>query len=67
MASNEEIYQPKDAIGRSFQSALALGGAGLLISAVRNTLTRQNVGAWGVITRSGGIIGTFGLTLFIGR
>lgn len=36
------------------------GGVGLLASAVQNTLTRQNVGPWGVLTRTGGTIGIFG-------
>ncbi|KAL8907841.1 MAG: hypothetical protein Q9207_001164 [Kuettlingeria erythrocarpa] len=38
---------------------MILGGAGLFLSAVQNTLTRQNVTGWGVFTRTGGTIGMF--------
>ena len=61
MAAEEEVYKPQDAVAQSVQATLIVGGAGLLISTVQNTLTRQNVGAWGVITRTGGTIGIFGL------
>ncbi|KAL8941659.1 MAG: hypothetical protein Q9216_002122 [Gyalolechia sp. 2 TL-2023] len=66
-SSDEPVYEPKDAISHSARSTMVLGGAGLFISAVQNALTRQNVGGWGVITRTGGTIvmfaaigGTFG-------
>lgn len=61
MASEDRpIYQPKDAISAAARSTMILGGAGLFLSAVQNTLTRQNVTGWGVITRTGGTIGMFG-------
>ena len=63
MAAEEEPYRPKDAISQSIQGTLIVGGAGLLISAVQNTLAKQNVGAWGIFTRTGGTVGTFGLIL----
>ncbi|KAL8975056.1 MAG: hypothetical protein Q9197_000719 [Variospora fuerteventurae] len=60
MASNDSpAYQPKDAVGAAARSTLILGGAGLFLSAVQNSLTRQNVTGWGVITRTGGTIGLF--------
>ncbi|KAL8988082.1 MAG: hypothetical protein Q9177_002787 [Variospora cf. flavescens] len=60
MASNDSpAYQPKDAVGGAARSTLILGGAGLFLSAVQNSLTRQNVTGWGVITRTGGTIGLF--------
>lgn len=39
---------------------MIVGGAGLFLSAVQNSLTRQNVTGWGVLTRTGGTIGIFG-------
>ena len=56
------VYQPKDAIGTSIKSTLIMGGAGTLVSAVQNALTKQNVTAWGVFTRTGGTIAIFGLS-----
>ena len=62
MASEEEEvrYEPKDAINATIKSTLILTGAGALTSATQNTLVRQNVTGWGIITRSGGTIATFG-------
>ncbi|KAL8959098.1 MAG: hypothetical protein Q9193_003980 [Seirophora villosa] len=60
MASDDRpVYQPKDAIGAAARSTMITGGAGLFLSAVQNSLTRQNVTGWGVITRTGGTIGLF--------
>ncbi|KAL8704062.1 MAG: hypothetical protein Q9201_002761 [Fulgogasparrea decipioides] len=60
MASEDKpIYQPKDAISASVQTTMIMGGAGLFISAVQNSLTRQNVTGWGVITRTGSTIWMF--------
>lgn len=55
------IYEPKDAIAQSVRSATFTGSAGLLLAAVQNTLTRENVGAFGVFTRFGGTIALFGM------
>ncbi|GAB7363301.1 hypothetical protein MBLNU230_g3582t1 [Neophaeotheca triangularis] len=55
----EEHYMPKDAIAGTLKATLATGTAGVLISSVQNTLTKQNVGAFGVVTRTGGTIGVF--------
>ncbi|KAL8872079.1 MAG: hypothetical protein Q9174_002230 [Haloplaca sp. 1 TL-2023] len=61
MASEEgTTYQPKDAISATVRSTMILGGAGLFLSAVQNSLTRQNVTGWGVITRTGSTIWMFG-------
>lgn len=54
-------YHPKDAVGNAIKATLVTGGAGAFISTIQNTLTKQNVGAWGVFTRSGGTIGVFGM------
>ena len=56
----EKTYQPQDAVGNGLYATLVTGGAGLTVSAVQNTLTRQNVGAWAVFTRTGGVITLFG-------
>ena len=53
-------YEPKDAIAQSVRSATFTGSAGLLLAAVQNTLSRENVGAFGVFTRFGGTIALFG-------
>ena len=65
MASEDEAaYHPKDAVGIAIESTLITGAAGLTVSAIQNTLTRQNVTGWGVFTRTGGIIAIFGQSLF---
>ena len=56
----EPRFQPQDALQLTFKTTLITGSAGLLFAAVQNTLTRQNVGAFGVFTRYGGTIGLFG-------
>ena len=55
------MYQPKDAVTASIKSTLVTGAAGALISSVQNTLTKQNVTAWGIFTRTGGTIAVFGM------
>ncbi|KAI0388863.1 hypothetical protein F5Y17DRAFT_470123 [Xylariaceae sp. FL0594] len=55
----ERFYHRKDAISAGIQGAMVGGGAGLLLSAVQNSLAKQNVGAWGVFTRTGGTIVSF--------
>ncbi|KAL0635929.1 hypothetical protein Q9L58_005067 [Maublancomyces gigas] len=52
-------FKPRDTIGLATKGTLILGGTGLFVSAVQNTLTKQNVGPFGVITRTGGTIATF--------
>lgn len=62
MAHHEEDhhYHPKDAISAATKAAALTGAVGLVGSAVQNTLARRNVGALGVLTRSGGTVGIFG-------
>ena len=60
MALEEPAYQPKDAVTAAIRSTMITGGAGTLLSAVQNTLTKQNVTAWGIFTRTGGTIAVFG-------
>ena len=54
------VYEPQDAIGKATQGVLICGSAGFLFSAVQNVMTRQNVGALGVLTRFGGTTAVFG-------
>ncbi len=61
MASEEPPYRPKDAVGIAIKSTMITGGAGAFVSAIQNTLTRSNVNAWGVFTRTGGTIAVFGM------
>ena len=56
----EETYHPQDAIGETIKAAGLMGGAGFAISAIQNSLSRQNIGALGVFTRYGSSIGYFG-------
>ncbi|KAL7269843.1 hypothetical protein RUND412_007470 [Rhizina undulata] len=54
-----EPFHRRDAIDATVKGTLIVGGAGLIMSAVQNTLTKQNVGPWGVVTRTGSTITTF--------
>lgn len=61
MAHHEhgDHYEPKDALRDSLRGIAVVGGAGALLSAVKNSLAKQNVGAMGFITRTGGTIALF--------
>ncbi|KAF2838590.1 hypothetical protein M501DRAFT_1004358 [Patellaria atrata CBS 101060] len=62
MSSDQEQqkhYKPKDAIKSTIQTTMITATFGGFISAVQNTLTKQNVGAMGIFTRTGGTIGVF--------
>ena len=54
-------YQPKDAVNGALKTTLLTGSVGLFASAVQNTLVKRNVGPMGVLVRSGGTIGIFGM------
>jgi hypothetical protein len=60
MASEGEHYQPHDAVKAAITATMVTGGAGTLVAAIENSLSKRNVGAWGVFTRSGSTIGIFG-------
>ncbi|KAI9773335.1 MAG: hypothetical protein M1840_007550 [Geoglossum simile] len=59
MAPEQAAFQPKDAIGAAIKATMVTGSAGALISGIQNTLAKQNIGAWGVFTRTGGTIAVF--------
>ena len=61
--SSDDNYEPQDAIAKTIPATLIAGTAGLLASAVKNTLTKENVGPMGVFTRTGGTIAVFGMML----
>ena len=63
MAEDERIYKPKDAIETTVNATMVVGGAGLCISAVQNSLARENVGPMGIFMRSGSTIVMFGNAL----
>lgn len=56
----EELYQVQDAVGSTIKATLITGTAGTFVSAIQNVLAKQNVGAFGVFTRTGGTIAVFG-------
>lgn len=53
-------FEPQDAVGKAVSATMVMGLAGFTVSAIQNALTKQNVGAWGVFSRSGRIITLFG-------
>ncbi|TVY84766.1 NADH-ubiquinone oxidoreductase 21.3 kDa subunit [Lachnellula suecica] len=59
MASGDDQYHPKDAVKEGVNASLVTGAAGAFISAVQNTLTKRNVGAWGIFTRTGSTVAVF--------
>ena len=60
MASQDHQYHPKDSVKAAINGSMVTGAAGGLVSAIQNTLSRRNVSAWGVFTRTGGTIVVFG-------
>lgn len=55
-----EPYEPVDAVAETMYGGGLMAFAGLVTSAVQNSLARQNVGLMGVFTRTGGSILAFG-------
>ncbi|PNS21298.1 hypothetical protein CAC42_1077 [Sphaceloma murrayae] len=58
--SHDGQYHPQDAIGAAVKATMITGGAGAFVSTVQNTLSRQNLGAMGFVTKTGGTIAVFG-------
>jgi hypothetical protein len=58
--TEDEKYQPKDAVSHGVNGATITGSIGLLMAAVKNSLEKANVGPWTTFTRHGHIIFTFG-------
>ncbi|KAF2144450.1 uncharacterized protein K452DRAFT_284769 [Aplosporella prunicola CBS 121167] len=57
--ASDHAYHPKDTIGRTIKSTAWLAGAGTFVSAIQNTLTKQNYGPMGIFRQTGGTIATF--------
>jgi hypothetical protein len=51
---------PRDALANTGRVMLQTTAVGAIIAGAQNTLRKQNVGAMGIITKSGGIITLFG-------
>ncbi|KAF8541937.1 NADH-ubiquinone oxidoreductase 213 kDa subunit [Trichophaea hybrida] len=52
-------FERRDAIGQGVKGTLIVSGVGAILSGVQNSLSKQNIGAFGVITRTGGTIAIF--------
>ncbi|ORY12021.1 hypothetical protein BCR34DRAFT_311068 [Clohesyomyces aquaticus] len=59
MATEEHVFHPVDALSRTANTTLQTTVAGAILAGVQNTLRKQNVGASGILTRSGHVIATF--------
>ncbi|EAQ83208.1 hypothetical protein CHGG_09612 [Chaetomium globosum CBS 148.51] len=57
--TGDDHYHPKDTIHLSLYQGAGFGGIGLLFAAVRNSLSKTNVGPWTTFTKHGGIAATF--------
>ncbi|KAF2800789.1 hypothetical protein K505DRAFT_320176 [Melanomma pulvis-pyrius CBS 109.77] len=55
----EREYIPQDTLSNTGASMLQTTAAGAIFAGVQNTLRKQNVGAMGIITRSGHIIAIY--------
>lgn len=60
--SVDETFHPQDAIGGAVKNGTMLGGAGLFLAAVQNTMAKQNLGALGIFSRFGTTTALFGMT-----
>lgn len=58
----QEVYTPKPALQLASKTALTGAGVGLVFSALQNALGTHTHGAMGVLTRTGGTIGFFGMS-----
>jgi hypothetical protein len=65
MASGDDQYHPKDAIKAAVNASMVTGAAGAFVSAIQNTLTKRNVGAWGIFTRTGSTIAVFSMSSWV--
>ncbi|EAT80533.1 hypothetical protein HBI56_190690 [Parastagonospora nodorum] len=59
MADQTPTFHAQDALANTASTTLQLTAVGAIVAGVQNTLRKQNVGAMGIITRSGGIIALY--------
>jgi hypothetical protein len=57
-----ETYRPVDTLSQTVKATLQTTAAGAIVAGVQNTMSKQNVGAMGIFTRSGGTIALFGMS-----
>lgn len=60
MADQTPTFHAQDALANTASTTLQTTAVGAVIAGVQNTLRKQNVGAMGILTRSGGVIALFG-------
>lgn len=60
MEQPEAPYVPHDVLDETAKTALVGLGSGFFLAAVRNAMSRRNVGAMGVFTRGAPIMGICG-------
>jgi hypothetical protein len=58
--ADQRTFHPRDALANTASTALQTTAVGAVFAGVQNTLRKQNVGAMGILTRSGGIIALYG-------
>ena len=61
----EEVppFKPRDAVKSGIKGGITGGVAGLFTAAVQNSLSKQNVGSWAVLTKHGGTAASLGAYL----
>ena len=60
MADQHATFHPRDALANTMSTMLQTTAMGAVVAGVQNTLRKQNVGAMGILTRSGGLIALYG-------
>lgn len=60
MAAHDATFHPRDALANTMSTMIQTTAVGAVVAGVQNTLRKQNVGAMGILTRSGGIIALYG-------
>jgi hypothetical protein len=63
MADQHATFYPRDALSNTANTTLQTTAVGAVMAGVQNTLRKQNVGAMGIITRSGGVIALYGVCM----
>jgi hypothetical protein len=63
MSGHSPTYEPKHSLGYATKVGAQAAGVGAFVSAVQNALARHGQGATGILTRTGGTIGFFGMSL----
>jgi hypothetical protein len=58
--ADQRTFHPRDTFANTGSTTLQTTAVGAVIAGVQNTLRKQNVGAMGILSRSGGIIALYG-------